>query len=105
MNLAPIIDIVDGGRTFGRLVPRIAFSSPVLLNAIFAAASKHLSKTQKLTDPSPEYYLQYCLDHLIPMLNDAEISVEDHLLVAVVILRSVEEMDSKPVVVPLRTRR
>lgn len=94
-KLAPIIDICDPKRTFGRAVPRLAMSSPILLNAIFAASSKHLMRTLRPTNPPAEHYIQDCLDHLIPMLNDAEVSVEDHLLVAVVILRFVEEMDSE----------
>lgn len=94
-HLAPSIDICNQDQAFGRLVPRMAFLSPVLLTSIFAAAAKHTSKTGEPTNPTAEQYFQECLDHLIPMLNDPEAVVEDYLLAAVVILRVMEEMDSK----------
>jgi hypothetical protein len=94
-HLAPSIDVVCRDSIFGRLVPRMAFLSPILLTAIFAVASKHISKTIGITDPTPETYFQKTLDHLIPVLNEPGALVEDYILAAVVILRVMEEMDSK----------
>jgi hypothetical protein len=94
-HLAPSIDVVCQDSIFGRLVPRMAFVSPILLSSIFAVASKHISKTIGTTDPTPETYFQETLDHLIPVLNEPGALVEDYILAAVVILRVMEEMDSK----------
>lgn len=94
-HLAPSIDVVCRDSIFGRLVPRMAFLSPILLTSIFACASKHMSKTIGMTDPTPETYFQETLDHLIPVLNEPDALVEDYILAAVVILRVMEEMDSK----------
>jgi hypothetical protein len=94
-HLAPSIDVVCSSQVFGRLVPRMAFLSPILLTSIFAVASKHISKTIETTDPAPETYFQETLDHLIPVLNEPDALVEDYILAAVVILRVMEEMDSK----------
>lgn len=93
-HLAPSIDVVCSSQVFGRLVPRMAFLSPILLTSIFAVASKHISKTIETTDPAPETYFQETLDHLIPVLNEPDALVEDYILAAVVILRVMEEMDS-----------
>ncbi|KAH0378981.1 hypothetical protein KCU92_g8410, partial [Aureobasidium melanogenum] len=92
-HLAPSIDVVCSSQVFGRLVPRMAFLSPILLTSIFAVASKHISKTIETTDPAPETYFQETLDHLIPVLNEPDALVEDYILAAVVILRVMEEMD------------
>ncbi|THY30910.1 hypothetical protein D6D01_03088, partial [Aureobasidium pullulans] len=92
-HLAPSIDVCSQEQIFGRLVPRMAFLSPILLTAIFAVASKHISKTIEMTDPTPECYFQETLDHLIPVLNEPDALVEDYVLAAVVILRVMEEMD------------
>jgi hypothetical protein len=94
-HLAPSIDVVCEDSIFGRLVPRMAFLSPILLTSIFAVASKHISKTIGITDPTPETYFQETLDHLIPVLNEPDALVEDYILAAVVILRVMEEMDSE----------
>lgn len=94
-HLTPSIDVCSQEQIFGRLVPRMAFLSPILLTAIFAVASKHISKTVEPTNPTPERYFQECLDHLIPLLNDPDSIVEDYVLAAVVILRVMEEMDSQ----------
>lgn len=94
-HLAPSIDVVCRDSIFGRLVPRMAFLSPILLTSIFACASKHMSKTIGMTDPTPETYFQETLDHLIPVLNEPDALIEDYILAAVVILRVMEEMDSK----------
>ncbi|CAD0115544.1 unnamed protein product, partial [Aureobasidium uvarum] len=92
-HLAPSIDVVCSSQIFGRLVPRMAFLSPILLTSIFAVSSKHISKTIEMTDPTAETYFQETLDHLIPVLNEPDALVEDYILAAVVILRVMEEMD------------
>ncbi|KAI5201310.1 hypothetical protein E4T39_05288 [Aureobasidium subglaciale] len=92
-HLAPSIDVCSQDQIFGRLVPRMAFLSPILLTSIFAVASKHISKTIEMTDPAPETYFQETLDHLIPVLNEPDALIEDYILAAVVILRVMEEMD------------
>ncbi|KAH0337539.1 hypothetical protein KCU81_g8071, partial [Aureobasidium melanogenum] len=92
-HLAPSIDVVCSSQVFGRLVPRMAFLSPILLTSIFAVASKHISKTIETTEPAPEIYFQETLDHLIPVLNEPDALIEDYILAAVVILRVMEEMD------------
>ncbi|KAF6823501.1 arca-like protein [Colletotrichum plurivorum] len=92
-SLAPLFDLCDSNRHFARVVPKRAVYCPTLLNAMFAAASKRLSRTMGVDAVIADRYHQRCLRSLIPALSSSTAVVDDNLLAAVVILRFTEEVD------------
>ncbi|CAI0646505.1 unnamed protein product [Colletotrichum noveboracense] len=92
-SLAPLFDLCDSGRHFARVVPKRAVYCPTLLNAMFSAAAKRLSRTMGVDAVIADRYHQRCLRSLIPALSSSTAVVDDNLLAAVVILRFTEEVD------------
>ncbi|TDZ13787.1 hypothetical protein Cob_v013082 [Colletotrichum orbiculare MAFF 240422] len=92
-SLAPYFDLCDSGRHFARVVPKRAVYCPTLLNALFAASAKRLSRTMGVDPMIADRYHQRCLRSLIPALSSSTAVVDDNLLAAVVILRFTEEVD------------
>lgn len=93
-------------------VPLRARDCPPLLNAIYTASAKHLSRIQKhyvgnqvryegkvLPDLKPEtaiYYHNRCIDHFVSLSDhDPHEADDENFLAAAVILRFYEEMDGK----------
>ncbi|KAF2141177.1 uncharacterized protein K452DRAFT_228673 [Aplosporella prunicola CBS 121167] len=92
-NLAPCLDLCDPDRHFALVVPQRAAMCPTLLNAIFAVASRHLSRVSTFDPFVSDRYHQECLKHLIPLLSDSAAIMDENLLAATVILRFLEEID------------
>jgi hypothetical protein len=75
-------------------VPQRAGNCPILLNAIFALAARHLSHISVVVDPlASNRYHQECLKHLIPMLDHMDTVSDENLFAATIILRVLEEME------------
>ncbi|KAJ2891024.1 hypothetical protein MKZ38_001003, partial [Zalerion maritima] len=94
-NLATWLDACDPLRHFQTLVPRKARTCPILLNAIFAAASRHLSNTSEYDDLASNRYHEQCLKFLIPTLNHATVVSDEDMFAATIILRLLEEIEVK----------
>ncbi|KAB5545750.1 hypothetical protein GE09DRAFT_1243583 [Coniochaeta sp. 2T2.1] len=95
-KLAIWLDPCDPRRSFESIVPQRAGTCPILLNAIFALAARHLSHISVVIDPlASNRYHQECLKHLIPMLDHAEMVSDENLFAATIILRVLEEMEVK----------
>ncbi|KAF2808889.1 uncharacterized protein BDZ99DRAFT_389299, partial [Mytilinidion resinicola] len=92
-NLATSFDLCDPDRHFALVVPQRAAVCPTLLNAIFAASARHLSRVCEFDPYVADRYHQECLKHLIPMLNDTAAIMDENLLAATVILRFLEEVE------------
>ncbi|KAK0376782.1 hypothetical protein CABS01_06249 [Colletotrichum abscissum] len=92
-NLAPLFDMCDNDRHFAKVVPKRAVYCPTLLNAMFSASAKRLSRTIGVDGVIADRYHQICLRSLIPALSSSTAVVDDNLLAAVVILRFTEEVD------------
>ncbi|KAI9163571.1 Succinyl-diaminopimelate desuccinylase [Paramyrothecium foliicola] len=92
-TLARLFDMCDDGLHFARVVPRRAMSCPALMNAMLAAAAKHLSRVDNFDRLVVDQYHQKCLDLLIPALSDSTAVTDENLLPAIVILRFMEELD------------
>lgn len=71
----------------------LAAICPPLLNAIFALSARHLSRMGEYDHLVSNKYIQECLKHLIPMLNDHSALLDENLLAATIILRHVEELE------------
>ncbi|KYK56563.1 hypothetical protein DCS_03563 [Drechmeria coniospora] len=87
-------DPCDSAQHFAIDVPRKAMSCPALLNAIFALSSRHLSLKGKHFDHwiSNQYHDQ-CLQQLSSITSDTQALLDDDLLAATVILRTLEEIE------------
>ena len=109
-NLAHWFDLCDPERHFALVVPQRARSCPPLLNAIFTASARHLSRLDKykipqgivyqgklLPDLKIETAIEYhnkCLTHLIKLSHDPDQVHDENLLAAAIILRFYEEVDA-----------
>lgn len=98
-NLACSFDLCDPDRHFALVVPQRAAVCPTLLNAIFAASARHLSRVSDFDPYVADRYHQECLKHLIPMLNDSAAIMDENLLAATVILRFLEEVEGRMLLV------
>ncbi|KAJ5698343.1 hypothetical protein N7462_000348 [Penicillium macrosclerotiorum] len=102
-------DICDGERHFACTVPLRARTCPPLLNAIYTASARHLSRIKKyykgnqihyggkvLPDLTPETAIHYhnkCIAHFVSLSDHSREARDENLLVAAVILRFYEEVD------------
>lgn len=94
--LARSFDLCDQDRHFALVVPQRAAICPTLLNAIFAASARHLSRISDFDPFVSDRYHQECLKHLIPELSDTAAIMDENLLAATIILRFLEEVEGKP---------
>ena len=102
-------DLCDPERHFALVVPQRARSCPPLLNAIFTASARHLSRLDKyktaegvkylgklLPDLNVETAIHYhdrAIAHLIQLCNNPNQVHDENLLAAATILRFYEEVD------------
>jgi hypothetical protein len=92
-HLARNFDLTDPLQHFRRVVPQRAAICPPLLNAIFALSARHLSRIGEYDHLVSNKYIQGCLQHLIPMLDDSSALQDENLLASTIILRHVEELE------------
>lgn len=77
-------------------MPQRAGSCPILLNAIYALAARHMSHLSVVIDPLASIrYHQECLKHLIPLSDLPEHVADENLFAATIILRVLEEIEVK----------
>ncbi|KAJ5908077.1 hypothetical protein N7495_000759 [Penicillium taxi] len=109
VNLAPWFDLCDGKRHFACTVPLRARTCPPLLNAIYTASARHLSRIKKyytgnsvhyggkvlpnLTPETAIHYHNQCIAHFVALSNHSHETRDENLLAAAVILRFYEEVD------------
>ncbi|KAF2090272.1 hypothetical protein K490DRAFT_20785, partial [Saccharata proteae CBS 121410] len=94
-HLASLFDVCDQDRHFELIVPQRAAVCPILLNAIFAASARHMSRVGNFDPFVSDRYHQECLKHLIPMLGNTAVIMDENLLAATVILGYLEEIDGQ----------
>ena len=82
----------DALEHFGKEVPRRVPYYPIIANAIFALASRHMSMTSNEQDTTSIQYSDKCLEMLIKSMDDPFAHWDENLLAAVVILRLHEEL-------------
>ena len=104
-------DLCDPERHFALVLPQRARSCPPLLNAIFTASARHLSRLDRYKTPHgvmyngkllPDlkidtaiHYHNECIRHLILLSNDPDQVHDENLLAAAIILRFYEEVDGE----------
>lgn len=110
-HISTQFDICDGDRNFACTVPLRARTCPPLLNAIYTASARHLSRIKRywhgnqvhyggkvLPDLKPETAIHYhneCIAHLVSISDHSREAQDENLLAAAVILRFYEEVDCK----------
>ncbi|KAF9878386.1 hypothetical protein CkaCkLH20_03878 [Colletotrichum karsti] len=99
MRIAPSIDACHDARPFTLDVPRLALCKPILLNGIFALASRFDAQgaddgTEK-SDLESTYYHNRCIELLIEAFSQPPETWDSILLTAVVIMRLYEEYDNE----------
>ncbi|PBP23553.1 ARCA-like protein [Diplocarpon rosae] len=92
-ELAIWLDICDPNQHFQVEVPKRASKCPVLLNAIFALSSRHLSLTSDYDKATSNHYHQQCVNLLIPMMGDPIISSDETVFAVMIVLRVLEEIE------------
>ena len=102
-------DMCDSDRHFGLVVPQRAKNCPALLNAIYTASARHLSRLDQYrkdnelkylgnrlphlqTETAIEYHTR-CIEYLSVVSHDPDAVFDENLLAASVILRLYEEID------------
>jgi hypothetical protein len=88
--------MVDNERHFGNHVVQRAKKNSTLMNAILALSARQLSRTTDFDPYVADAYYQRCFETLIPALNDNIATRDESLLAATIILRLLEEMNSRP---------
>ncbi|KZL79705.1 zn 2cys6 transcription factor [Colletotrichum incanum] len=99
MRIAPSIDACHDARPFTLDVPRLALRKPILLNGIFALASRFDSQgnddSNEKSDLESTYYHNRCIELLIDAFSQPPETWDSILLTAVVIMRLYEEYDNE----------
>jgi hypothetical protein len=88
--------MVDDRSHFATYVVQRAKKNSTLMNAILALSARQLSRTSDFDPYVADAYYQRCFETLIPELNDDLAARDESLLAATIILRLMEEMNSKP---------
>lgn len=109
-ELAGWFDLCDPERHFALVVPQRAKHCPALLNAIYTASARYLSRLERYRNngmveyngnPLPNLnmetaaeYHSKCTEHLVSVSDNLDVLYDENLLVASVILRFYEEIDA-----------
>ncbi|KAH7163804.1 hypothetical protein DER46DRAFT_605059 [Fusarium sp. MPI-SDFR-AT-0072] len=95
-NLAPLSDACDDARHFALEVPRLALHQPMIMNGLFALASRYDSRcTNSSDDIESTFYHNKCIKLLIEAFSQPPETWDSTLLTAVVIARLYEENDNE----------
>ena len=85
----------DQRRPFALVVPRMAASSPMLLKAILAHSSHHISRVTDSNHSLPLQYHEECLGLLIPKLRKDDYFKDESIVLATIFLRSFGEFEGE----------
>ncbi|KAF2460283.1 hypothetical protein BDY21DRAFT_280367 [Lineolata rhizophorae] len=93
-NVAPFFDLCDPRRHFQITIPQRTTTCPTLLNAILAASASHLCQFAQFDSLVANFYVQECLQQLLPMMGGVTGMMDENSFAAIVILRFVEELNA-----------
>lgn len=96
-KIARRFDLCDPERHFALVVPWRAAFCPPLLDAALALSARCLSRTTDFDSYVSNRYYQRCLNALISTLGIADALKNQDLFAAVVLLRTLEEIDGESV--------
>lgn len=84
-------NITSSHKIFSDVVPKLALSNSMLLNAIFLVSSQHIQRFDASFPAKPYFYHERILQCLIPYLAEHGSIEDEAILVAAMLLRSFEE--------------
>ena len=84
-------DITNSHSIFKEVVPKLALSNSMLMNAIFMISAQHIQRFDPSFPARPYMYHERILQQLIPCLAESGRIGNEATLVAVILLRSFEE--------------
>lgn len=93
-KLAPWTDVCDIHSHFSTEVPRRALENNMVLQAVLALSARHDAILANDSDWEASAYHGQCLKLLIAALDEAETNCDENMLIAVVILRIYEELET-----------
>ncbi|KAH7156095.1 hypothetical protein EDB81DRAFT_880427 [Dactylonectria macrodidyma] len=93
-NVSRIFDLCDRERHFSQVVPWRAATCPPLMDAVLALSARWLSRTTDFDEYVADRYQQRCLNSMVPMLGDPDALLNEDLFAAIVILRTLEEIEA-----------
>lgn len=88
-------DLCDPNKHFALVVPCRAAVCPPLMDAAFALSARYLSRTTDFDEYIADRYYQRCLNSLVPMFGDPEALLNRDLFAAIVVLRTLEEIEGE----------
>jgi hypothetical protein len=94
-KLAPWMDCCDPARHFAQEVPRRALHTTVLLYAVLALSSRHLSLMTGSVTVEASFYHGRCLELVIGLLSDPATLYDDNVFATLICMRVYEELDDK----------
>jgi hypothetical protein len=94
-KLAPWMDCCDPARHFAQEVPRRALHTAVLLYAVLALSSRHLSLKTGGDTLEASFYHGRCLELVIGLLSNPATLYDDNLFATLVCMRMYEELDDR----------
>ncbi|KAJ9655825.1 hypothetical protein H2198_005362 [Neophaeococcomyces mojaviensis] len=94
-HLSLWVDICDPHRHFATEIPFRVNNNPILLNAILACASRHLSIITDSADHESLLYANRCVQSLIQRFDDPLGHLDENLLAVVILLRLHEEISQE----------
>jgi hypothetical protein len=94
-KLAPWMDCCDPARHFAQEVPRRALYTNVLLYAVLALSSRHLSLTDGGDTVEASFYHGRCMELMTFLLSNPATFYDDNLVATLVCMRTYEELDEK----------
>lgn len=94
-RFAPRWDTNNSHHVFERLVPQMALSNAILLNAVLMKASQTLCRTDASFPAKPYVYHERVIQGLLPYLANHGRIQDESTLVAAILLRGFEEFHGK----------
>lgn len=89
--VGPRIDIVSPENVFTDIVPRLACTNFMLLNAVFMIASQYILRVEPLFPAQPYIYQERTLQLLVAYLTSHGKMEDETALVTAILLRGFEE--------------
>ncbi|KAK1918156.1 hypothetical protein P3342_000876 [Pyrenophora teres f. teres] len=90
-KVAESLDLTSPESVFKEVIPKLALTNTMLMNAIFMTSAQHILRFDPYFPTRPYTYYDRILQDLIPYLAEKERIEDEGVLVAAILLRAFEE--------------
>jgi len=90
-KVAESLDLTSPESVFKEVIPKLALTNPMLMNAIFMTSAQHVLRFDPYFPTRPYVYHDRILQDLIPYLAEKGKIEDEGILVAAILLRAFEE--------------